>query len=342
MSIRIVYVTTVGGDAEIFGRMAALSARSLRFVEPDAEIVVLTDGPVGAALESFFPAGVEFVPVDSIPYADPVARSRYIKTSVAEYVAAPFLFIDSDTLVVRPFLQKLSRSKYEMMASYNRHRGFPATTPWASWTRGIFDLEKEPFPPRKHYNSGVIFCKDKHAAAAFYEKWHSVWRRQWEQLGVARDQPCFNLSIAAVSLRFGSLPMTYNACLAASPSFARRAAVWHFTGAGKGANGRGNTLLGRLLKAVGTEPSETDTLLAEEMAKAKHQFDARNFVSNPQDYGPVHYVEGVKKALRVRDYEAFSYLFGEICRTAPFSRGMVKLIAKGIPKATLAGLLRRT
>lgn len=343
MAITTVYVTTVTGGSAVFAQMAALSARSLRLAEPEVRISVLTDAAVPSTLQALFPPDVDFITVLGIPYDNPVARSRYIKTSVAQHVSAPFLFIDSDTLVTSPFLHKLARSRCDIMASYNRHRGFPAHTPWDSWTRGIFDIEQTAFPPTCHYNAGVIFCRTQETAEKFYARWHTVWRRQFEQLGLVRDQPCFNLSIAAGNVRCSSMPIKYNACIGASPSFARCAAIWHFTGGGKGSSGRDNTLLGRLLaktENAGAE-FEFDELLRNEIQTARDNYEPGNFVPNPDDYGALHYYNGIRKALRVRDYEAFIYLFKEHLRMNCLTKNTVKLIMKHIPVSLAKGLLER-
>ena len=228
MDLRVCYVLA-DDDLGRYATMACISATSLRRVHPGHEIVLLcdastakairrTDHPLSRLCDSIIPAAV----------AGPTAaeRSRWLKTSLRRLVPGELLYLDVDTVVIRPIeLEPGPRDHALASADACDHRGRPVQEV-APWVTQLFERLAWQMP-RLYRNAGALFFRDTPTGHAFGERWHAEWRRSVEA-GCHRDQPALNAAAGAMSGAVGLLPLRFNAMPAYRPRLARGAAIYHF------------------------------------------------------------------------------------------------------------------
>lgn len=222
--MKIVYVLSDAQDGH-YARMSALSAASVRRVAPSSEIEALIPAEQlerhrGTAVEK----AVDRLRGVPCPYATPVECSRFLKTTMRRHVEGDFVFLDCDTLVMRPF-DDIWEREFDLAGVLDRcvvnpSPGFPAGK------APLFD-QMDWKIPTIYLNSGVLAVRDTPQAHQLFEAWNERWRR-CREAGILVDQPALNslweLEVAAVC----TLPDRYNAMIDAIPGLARGAAILHF------------------------------------------------------------------------------------------------------------------
>lgn len=118
-------------------------------------------------------------------------KSRWLKTSLPEYINDDFLFIDCDTVICEDLSSicdfktgiycvpdshvEINKYKYEKRIKKNDKKlGFSAS-----------------FKMQYHMNSGVILYHNTNENRDFYKKWHELWKYS-NMKGVSSDQAAFN------------------------------------------------------------------------------------------------------------------------------------------------------
>lgn len=186
---RVVYVLCCN-ELGHYPEQCLMSLYTLRKHNPDIRAFVIIDrdthdclkGKRLDALARYAEILIFDVPAE---YNTEKLRSRYLKTSVRNYISGDFVFLDCDTIVCRPF----STTDFKdviigMVADLNgtlllsdentlrtcRNAGFPSCL-------GL-----------PYFNSGVIFVKDAPVSFRLFETWHKLWRES-VQNGCVSDQP---------------------------------------------------------------------------------------------------------------------------------------------------------
>ena len=112
-------------------------------------------------------------------------RSRYIKTSMREYVKGDFLFLDTDTVIADKLPDVVS--VYDIAMVRDLHGTMLECGNVDSY-RNLFKKCRYPFDPSaRMFNSGVIWCKDTAFSHDFFKRWHNEWIYT-QSCGVVRDQ----------------------------------------------------------------------------------------------------------------------------------------------------------
>ena len=116
-------------------------------------------------------------------------KSRYIKTSLREYVTGDFLYIDTDTVIADMFPESISDSGIAMVKEWNEE------VIENSDTSSIKALNNRcgysPDFSCGYYNTGVIWARDTETVHHFYREWHKEWIHSCS-FGVSQDQPSMN------------------------------------------------------------------------------------------------------------------------------------------------------
>jgi hypothetical protein len=228
MEFRVCYVLA-DGDLGRYAAMACISATSLRRIHPDREIVLVCDVPTADAIHR---TGHPLARLcDSIvaavaPCPTAAERSRWLKTSLRSLLPGHLLYVDVDTVIVRPIELRLSPGVHALAsadACNQRGRPVQEVAPWVEllFTRLGWSI------PALYRNAGVVFFRDTLEGHAFGNCWHAEWRRSAES-GCHRDQPAFNAAVGAMQRSVGLLPLRYNAMPTYRPRLARNAAIYHF------------------------------------------------------------------------------------------------------------------
>ena len=192
MKTKIVYVL-VSSNNDIYLEQAYVSMYSVKYYMPDAHITLLTDKLTEATFIGVRKKEIQYV--DELISTEisgnytASQRSRILKTSVRKYIKGDFLFIDTDTIVVRP-LYEIDNMEADIAACWDTHSPF-VSNPYRSMC--IEHGKKLGWPIENetvYYNSGVIFVKDNEQTHKFYELWNKNWLEGCKKK-IYMDQPAF-------------------------------------------------------------------------------------------------------------------------------------------------------
>ncbi|MDR2943173.1 MAG: hypothetical protein LBV17_11340 [Treponema sp.] len=192
--MKCVYVLT-SSENDYYYEQFFLSMASMRLYNPDAEVVVLIDEKTKEGLAGKRSGYTQFVTETKIisvpPEYSQKQASRWIKTSINNYVSGDFLFIDCDTIITEKLTPVFSQ-EINIGAVLDTH-----VTLEKHHLRDYFKAEVEKahfqssFNKNTYFNSGIIFYRDNSRSREFFEKWHELWIQSNKQ-GVSVDQPSFN------------------------------------------------------------------------------------------------------------------------------------------------------
>jgi hypothetical protein len=242
--MKLVYVVCDEPEGP-YARMARLAAWSARRAMPQCEIEMLvpqqdvkhhSGTATGQVIDRL--VGVDCGALDRL------GQSRFIKTTMRRFVAGDFVYLDSDTLVLRDFRDVWDGvtdvGLAEDLNCGKRVPGFPAEQ------RELFAaLGWE--TTRLYFNGGMMAARDNVRVAELFECWHRFWLLGKERQRCAMDQPSLNHSISESGVKVRRLSYAYNALIDANPRLARGACVLHFFT--KGGRPRGETIAAQLLAA---------------------------------------------------------------------------------------------
>jgi hypothetical protein len=124
------------------------------------------------------------------------ARSRWLKTSMRQYIKGDFLFIDCDTVICEN-LQEIEEIAIDIGCVLDEHCYLE--TWFKNNPRRKKDLQsldtklgfESTIQSNTHFNSGVIFCRDIPLVYEFFREWHRLWL-QCHAKGITIDQMAFN------------------------------------------------------------------------------------------------------------------------------------------------------
>ena len=226
--MRFRYIIT--GTNERYAAMAAISVASLRAVHPHARIDVhVWPEPDDTRAWRRLRAQSTRVTVEEVPDGmEARGASRWLKTLLRQRVDGPCVFLDGDTLIVRPLDPVGAVAEAGRLGAVrDRHRAAPRPA-WPQWTGRLYRDCGWPAPPRLYLNSGVVAWPDTAAARALSADWHARWKLS-RQRGVNLDQPAFNAAIDAWrGSEIDVLTDQFNALIDADPRLAAGAHVLHF------------------------------------------------------------------------------------------------------------------
>ncbi|WP_288911299.1 glycosyltransferase [uncultured Bacteroides sp.] len=225
MKTKIVY-SVVSNEKDIYLEQTLVSIYSLLLHNQGATIILVidkeTDSSIKGKRKEILKYVSEKVVIDVPNKYSKKQRSRYIKTSLRQYINGDYLFIDSDTIItsslaeIDGFTASIAAVK-DRHFDINNHRCLNDIRRYASiinWKMSDHD--------RAYFNSGVFYVKDNDETHAFYECWHKYWMEGCEK-GVDVDQPSlgktnsyYNLikeldGIWNCQILVNGLPFLYNA-----------------------------------------------------------------------------------------------------------------------------------
>lgn len=212
MKTKIVY-SIVSDENDIFLEQALVSVYSLRFYNPNAIVILVVDNGTDATLQGNRGEILKYISEKVVvtPPKDLTKRqiSRYIKTSLRQYIQGDYLFIDSDTIITAS-LEDCDNIKYPIAAVKDRHftlhehRCYGEILKYAkiiNWNIKDSDLI--------YYNSGVFYVKDIEKTHEFYKMWHSIWLQSCK-LGIDYDQPALGKTNSAFGNYIGEMNGIWN------------------------------------------------------------------------------------------------------------------------------------
>ena len=223
MSRQAVYV--LASDRwDDYGAMGCISAATLRRQHADVDIAFLVDAETAAALgprrktlERFASRIIEVPDV----HGSARERSRILKTTMRRHLSGRFVFLDLDTLIVRPIDALFdSGNAFEIALDYE-------TGAVDERDRPIYEGMDPAHYPDRAFNSGVMVIDDAPPVRALFEEWHRRWRMSRE-LGKLDDQQSLNSTIAATGFPLHVLSPSYNSMILYFPHRFRTCRIAHF------------------------------------------------------------------------------------------------------------------
>lgn len=210
MKTKVVYVLT-SSMADTYLEQMWISIHSLRRVQPDAYIQVVTDRQTADSLIGTRRGWIELVNEETIIECpkeyNSLYRSRYIRTKLRHFVSGDYLVVDNDTVFGAP-IGEIDQTEGSICGvldyvQSNLRRGTPSYKRAELLGWDIYIGEKP------YVNCGVLFVKEDHDAIRFYEKWHSYWLESVEK-GLHYDQLAFNMAKISTEELVKLLPEKWN------------------------------------------------------------------------------------------------------------------------------------
>ena len=193
--MKYVYVLT-STEKYLYYEQCLMSAFSLRYYMPDAEIIVLTDNKTAATFTGkrleIKKYVSDIVSVDFPESAGNVERSRVLKTTIPEHIKGDFLFIDCDTIICES-LSDIEELNFPIAAVLDGHVSLAEHKHRDYFLKrekkmGYIGTKKQGF----HINSGVILYRDSEKSRDFFKKWHELWEYSFRVKHDHHDQGAFN------------------------------------------------------------------------------------------------------------------------------------------------------
>ena len=177
LCMKYLYVL-VNSATGFYTEQTYVSMLSLRHVTPNAFISLLVDDITANDDDNKFLKLIktivnEYKVITLPPSMQPIARSRFIKTSMREYILGDLLFIDSDTIWANPVDEK--DFTFDIMGVLDGNNVLQ-NNPALDYIQSVF--KKTNYAPKSGYyfNSGVLFIKESSFSHKFFEKWHNYWK----------------------------------------------------------------------------------------------------------------------------------------------------------------------
>lgn len=229
MKTKIVYVVVSNGK-DTYLEQAFLSLVSLKEHNPDAVSCLVVDGNTNQVIPklkyNILSYVCELICVDVPSQYTGASCSRYIKSSLREYVSGPYLFVDTDTVIAGSLHEidnnivsginlacvKDSHLLFKNMPQYNLIIERAEKIGWS-------DIKED----KIHFNSGVMFVNDNQFTHEFYKQWHQNWLLEqsrgyhYDQLALARTNRDMGFPIQEMSgewnyqIYYGALQYLFDA-----------------------------------------------------------------------------------------------------------------------------------
>jgi hypothetical protein len=210
--MKYVYVLTSSPN-DLYYEQFYLSAASLRLYNQDASIIVLVDKNTKQNLTDSrggyerYISGTKVIDVPGM-FSQKEA-SRWIKTSIPNYVSGSFLFIDCDTIITGK-LEADFDSSIRVGAVLDTH----ITLENHHLKKYFEDSDRKigfsaSFNEKRYYNGGLIYCSDAPEGGMFFDKWHELWLYSRNR-GNSQDMPSLNQANYELNNIITGLPGEWN------------------------------------------------------------------------------------------------------------------------------------
>lgn len=226
MRTKIVYVVA-SDETDLILEQALLSVFSLRKHNPDAIVEIVMDSLTHQTITEKRSEILRYVNnvvvVDAPGGYNKVLRSRWMKTSLRQYVTGNFLYIDTDTIITDN-LEDIDAFPGVIGAVLDQHQKMKYNTERRRLSAWSLQDEWTCFEDVEHFNGGVIYSRDCDLSRKFFQEWHRRWMisqekysRYLDQSPLAATNECLGFPIKQLSGEWNcqtstnSLPYIYQA-----------------------------------------------------------------------------------------------------------------------------------
>jgi len=194
--MKYVYVLT-STPKDIYYEQFLLSAKSLKLIMPDAEIILLCDAATKETLtekrREYEKLVSKTTAVETPVGMIQIQKSRWLRTSMRRLVEGDFLFLDGDT-VVTDNLSPISDLGVKFGACLDKHSLLDSHAKSGNIVEKNKILGFDSHLSNRHYNGGVLFCADITETRKLFDRWHELWLF-CNGKNIVRDQPSLNMAI---------------------------------------------------------------------------------------------------------------------------------------------------
>jgi lipopolysaccharide biosynthesis glycosyltransferase len=188
----------VSDEQDFYLEQCMFSIYSLKNKMPDSFAVVLSDTGTTNRINrnTLFVSVVNEVKTVDYPKAlTKKEGSRWLKTSMRQYVDDDFLYIDCDTVIMDD-LSDISRLNINLGAVLDNHLLLSQrfANPYEKRLLHYRDKKAGFFSSHrveKFFNGGLVFSRDCEESYVFFRKWHELWMLS-NSKKISDDQPAFN------------------------------------------------------------------------------------------------------------------------------------------------------
>jgi len=191
-----------------------ISLSSLKKHTFNGQVFVLTDDltenilSAKGLIQELRDLGAELIIAEISNSYSQAEKSRYLKTSLPDYISGDFLYIDTDTIIADNIPNAVSDAELAMVQDKNwkqidndPYTTVPITNRTVAFRSSLaeqlgYSLKIE----SRYFNSGVMWVRDTDTVHKFFTAWHNEWER-CRSLGINRDQPSLN----ALNYKFGHI-----------------------------------------------------------------------------------------------------------------------------------------
>lgn len=193
MKTKLLYVL-VSSPEDNYLEMAHISITSAKYYMPDCHIVLLVDDKTDLLMDDnrrkILKNVDEYIVVPLENNVSAHVRSRLIKCGARQYVKGDFLYIDSDTIIVKP-LYEIDQVEASIAAVRDSHLDFSNSSNKYFFQFYVDQCKVVGYKVEDDavlFNCGLMYVKDDDIAHRFYEMWLDEWKKGNDK-GMPKDQP---------------------------------------------------------------------------------------------------------------------------------------------------------
>lgn len=187
--MKCVYVLISSGE-DNYIEQAIISAFSLKYYNPDIYLSILTDDRTKLLINktSLIEYVNEIIDVKIPSHYNLKERSRFLKTSLTDYILDDFIFIDTDTIICDRLDELFDILKNNNICAVadkhvviSEHSFKDDILYLANKLEWKIRLEKV------YFNSGVLTVKNNDITKQFFTTWHKLWK-EGLKFNISSDQ----------------------------------------------------------------------------------------------------------------------------------------------------------
>lgn len=193
MKTKLLYVL-VSSPEDNYLEMAHISITSAKYYMPDCHVVLLVDDQTDRLMDDnrrkILKNVDEYIVVPLENNVSAHVRSRLIKCGARQYVKGDFLYIDTDTIIVKP-LYEIDQVEASIAAVRDSHLDFSDSSNKYFFQFYVDQCKVIGYTVEDDadlFNCGLFYVKDDDIAYRFYEMWLDEWKKGNDK-GMPKDQP---------------------------------------------------------------------------------------------------------------------------------------------------------
>lgn len=227
--MKFIYVVT-GNEKNIYIEQTWVSIWSLKYYNPDAKAVIVTDESTIKHIQSnpeLIKLCTDIVSVHIDDEISEMEKSRWLKTKLRELIKGDFVYLDSDTIVTGD-IRELNEVANDVNFVLDTHVSFRENFHHKRVIRLVRKIYGSDVSHElDYYNGGFFIAKDTDMSHRFFKEWHENWKISMKK-GLSLDQMALLMTCMNNPNIVKPLPGIYNCQLTYSVAYLHDAKIVHF------------------------------------------------------------------------------------------------------------------